>query len=126
MPFGALAGAAALVVVEVAGRRIRAPADVDAEVRGGQRRLVARADDLQRPVDEPEHGDGEDVVGVEVAGMGGDDGHERARNASCCSTACAHSRSSRSPPTVMPKISCSTSAKSSALEHDLRCPPTGR
>ena len=50
------------------------------------------------PWTRPEHGDGEDVVGVEVAGVGGDDGHERARNASCCSTACAHSRSSRSPP----------------------------
>ena len=35
-------------------------------------RLVARAHDLERPVDEAEHGDGEDVVGVEVAGVGGD------------------------------------------------------
>ena len=88
MPFGALAGAAALVVVEVAGRGVGAPADVDAEVGGGERRVVARADDLERAVDEPQHGDGEDVVGVEGAGMGGDPHQTRARNVSCWATAC--------------------------------------
>jgi hypothetical protein len=59
-------------VVEVAGGGIGAAADVDAQVGGVLRLPVAGADDVQGAVDESEHGDREDVVGVEVAGVGGD------------------------------------------------------
>ena len=71
-PVGPLAGAALLVVVEVAGGGIGAAADVDAQVGGVLRLPVAGADDVQWAVDEAEHGDREDVVGVEVAWVGGD------------------------------------------------------
>ena len=71
-PVGPLAGAALLMVVEVAGGGIGAAADVDAQVGGVLHGLVAGADDVQGAVDEAQHGDREDVVGVEVAGMGGD------------------------------------------------------
>ena len=69
---GPLARAALLVVVEVAGRGVGAAADVDAQVGGVLRRRVAGADDVERPVHEAEDGDREDVVGVEVAWVGGD------------------------------------------------------
>ena len=68
----ALARAALLVVVEVARRGVRLPADVDADVGGRLRLRVARADDLERPVRELEHGDREHVVGVEVPWVRGD------------------------------------------------------
>ena len=67
-----LARAALLVVVEVARLGVRLPADVDADVGGRLRLRVARADDLERPVRELEHGDREDVVGVEVPWVRGD------------------------------------------------------
>ena len=79
----ALAGAALLMVVEVARGRVEAPADVDAQRGRVLSRAVAGADDLQRPVDERQHGDREDVVGVEVAGVGGDLHQAFATNASC-------------------------------------------
>jgi hypothetical protein len=60
------------VVVEVPCRRVGAPADVDADVGGGDPRLVTGADDVERPGGEAEGRDGEDVVGVEGAVVGGD------------------------------------------------------
>lgn len=68
-----LAGAAALVVVEVAGGRIVGVPDVDADVGGGELLPVTRADDLDVVVREPDHGDGEDLVGVEGPRVRGDD-----------------------------------------------------
>jgi hypothetical protein len=67
---GALARSALLMVVEVPGLGIRAPADVDAHIGRGLRRLVARADDFDAvAVRKAQRRDREDVVGVEVAGM---------------------------------------------------------
>ena len=59
-----------------------------------ERRVVAGADDVELAVDEAEHRDGEDVVGVEVAGVGGDLHLDaRAMNASCWAAARSHRRS---------------------------------
>ena len=110
---GALAGAAALVVVEVAGRGLGAPADVDAEVRGRQRGLVAGADDVQRPVDEARaprrrrrRRRGSCRDGWRRSSCSGP-GTPRAVRAPC-----SHRRSSCAPPTVIPNSSRSTSANS--------------
>jgi hypothetical protein len=69
---GPRAGAALLVVVEVAGRRIGAQPDVDAGVAGRDELAVARADHLEVGVDAAQRGDREDVVGVEAPVVGGD------------------------------------------------------
>ena len=97
------------------------------DVGGRERRVVAGADDVELAVDEAEHGDGEDVVGVEVAGVGGDPHQTRAaRNASCWAAARSHRRSSRSPASVIPNSSRRTGANSSRLDHALGVDAPGR
>jgi hypothetical protein len=71
-PVGTLARSALLVVVEVAGRGVGAAPDVDPQIGGVLCRRVAGAHDVERAVHETEDGDREDVVGVEVARVGGD------------------------------------------------------
>ena len=62
----------ALVMVEVAGGRVVAEADVHADVGGGQLLAIPGADDLDRLAEQGQRRDGEDVVGVEGAVVGGD------------------------------------------------------
>src|SRR6185295_14836989 len=66
------ARAFALMVVEVAGRRVGGEADVDPGVARRHRLGVAGADDLERLPEQPESGEREDLVGVERTAMGGD------------------------------------------------------
>ncbi len=88
---GAGAGAAGLVVVEAAVQRVVDRADVHDDVAGGEDRGVAGADDIAVR-DQPQSGDREDIVCVELSVVGGKsdgggedegrDGHE----SSCLST----------------------------------------
>ncbi len=61
------------MVVEVARGRVVAEADVDAQVAGGERLAVPRADDLDGLVrQQGQRGDREDLIGVEGPVVGGD------------------------------------------------------
>jgi hypothetical protein len=59
-------------MVEVAGAWVAAPADVDADVAAGLAVDVTRAYDTEIAEREPQHRDGEDLVGVEVPRVRGD------------------------------------------------------
>ncbi len=72
-PVGTLARPALLMMVEVAGLGVAAATEVHAHVSFGVPRAVPCPDQLELAQRKPEGRHREDVVGVEVPGVGGDD-----------------------------------------------------
>ena len=60
------------MVVEVPGRRVKAKADVHAQIGAGQDVAIPRPDHLVGLAQEPKRGDGEHLVGVKGTVVGGD------------------------------------------------------